>query len=76
MTLNWESLCKFHLKAARIREIALKPKLSNIKMEGDTDSNMDEEQPPRERKERDTKSLHLFNCDKTYKLDAVEDMSN
>ena len=56
-----------------IRGIPLKPKLSNIKMEGDTDSNMDEEQPPRERKERDTKSLHLFNCDKTYKLDAVED---
>ena len=45
-------------------------------MEGDTDSNMDEEQPPQERKERDTKCFHLFNCDKTFKLDAVEKLLN
>ena len=45
-------------------------------MDGDTDSIMDEEQPPQERKERHTKCFHLFNCDQTYKLDAVEKLLN
>ena len=45
-------------------------------MEGDTDSNMDEEQSPRKRKDGETKWVHLFNCDKTYNLDVVEKLFN
>ena len=45
-------------------------------MEGDIDSNVDEEQPPRERKDGGMKWVHLFNCDKTYKLDVVEKLFN
>ena len=41
-------------------------------MEENTDSNMDEEQSLPERKEDYKKCFHLFNCDKTYKLDVVE----
>ncbi|KAJ7376874.1 hypothetical protein OS493_031752 [Desmophyllum pertusum] len=40
--------------------------------ENTDDSSMDKEQPPQERKERKLKCFHLFNCDKTYKLDIVE----
>ena len=45
-------------------------------MEENIDSNMDEEQPLPENKEGDKKCFHLFNCDKTYKLDAVEKLLN
>jgi len=45
-------------------------------MEENTDSNMDEEQPLPERKEGNKKCFHLFNCDKTYKLDVVEKLLN
>lgn len=52
-----------------------KPK-QYFKMEENTDSNMDEEQPPPERKEGNKKCFHLFNCDKTYNLDVVEKFLN
>ncbi|XP_020605380.1 uncharacterized protein LOC110044214 isoform X2 [Orbicella faveolata] len=45
-------------------------------MEENTDSNMEEEQPLPERKEGNKKCFHLFNCDKTYKLDVVEKLLN
>lgn len=45
-------------------------------MEEDTDSNMDDEQPPPEKEEGCKKCFHLFNCDKTYKLDVVEKLLN
>jgi len=41
-----------------------------------TASSMDEEQPLPERKEGNIKCFHLFNCDKTYKLDVVEKLLN
>ena len=45
-------------------------------MEEDADSNMDDAQPPPEREEGCKKCFHLFNCDKTYKLDVVEKLLN
>ena len=45
-------------------------------MEENNDSNMDEEQPPPEGNEGNKKCFHLFNCDKTYKLDVVEELLN
>ena len=45
-------------------------------MEEDIDSSMDEGLPPPERKEGNRKCFHLFNCDKTYKLDVVENLLN
>lgn len=44
------------------------------KMEEDIDCGMDDEQPPPQRKEGNRKCFHLFNCDKTYNLDAVENL--
>ncbi len=44
------------------------------KMEEDVDGKMVDEQMPLESKEENRKCFHLFNCDKTYKLDAVENL--
>ncbi|XP_078380073.1 uncharacterized protein LOC144663015 [Oculina patagonica] len=44
------------------------------KMEEDVDGRMVDEQMPPESKEGNRKCFHLFNCDKTYNLDAVENL--
>ena len=45
-------------------------------MDEDVDSSMDSGQLPLERKEGNNKCFHLFNCDKTYKLDVVGKLIN